>query len=78
MLTQDNYKQLMTEYQSIKLLVKDLELTKDEFLEHIKIKSPLGVKFLKFFNSLNDGADVETEINDFVEIMFGEKNGEDK
>ena len=74
MLTQDNYKQLMAEYSAIKLLVKDLGLTKEEFVNHIKIKSPLGMKFLNFFNSLNDGADVETEINDFIEIVFGEKN----
>ena len=71
MLTPDNYKELMVHYNLLKLFVKDLGLTKDEFLKHIETKSEIGLKFLDFFNSLNDGADVQAEIDDFVEIVFG-------
>lgn len=71
MLSPETYKELMREYRAIRAIISDLNLTREEVVEHIEKKLPLGLRIEHYLDELNDGAEYKSSVDDFLEVVFG-------
>lgn len=71
MLSPETYKELTTEYRTIRAIISDLDLTKEEVLEQIEKKLPLGLRIEHYLDELNDGAEFKSTVDDFLQVVFG-------
>ena len=72
MLSPSNYKHLMLRYGLIKVLVRRLKLTKEDIINEMEQSTTVGEKIKLFMDEINEGADVETTIDDLMDMVYGE------
>ena len=70
MITVENYEELVRDYAALKIYIKELKLSKEEFLDNIKNATPVGVRVVEFLKKLEDGENVKKNLEELVRVIY--------
>lgn len=71
MLNESNYEELIEKYKSIVSYVKSFNVSREELVQHINKKTPLGEKVVWFLEDLKqDSEDINSLIKELLDMIY--------
>lgn len=71
MLRCDNYQNLIEKYQTIIGLIKDQNISKDEFVEHVNNNTPIGQRVISFLSALkHEDEDIKNLLKELMWLIY--------